>query len=153
MRKGLTALLLAILVAAMLTLAAGRGYGQQGTVTLKVFDGITTAQTSNPVRNIGQVMHLITVVFPAESNAVTGLQVRIEASFDQTSWFPISNDITAAAAIGGRVYQMEKAFGPWPFIRVRSLNSTSSRLMTVYYSGSLIPTVSAILQATDRFLL
>lgn len=127
--------------------------GQQQAVFARVFDGITTPQASPTLRNIGQSMHLITVLFPAESAAVTGLQVRIEASFDNATWFPISQDITAAVLLGGVVYQIQKAYAPFPYLRVRSLAATGGKAMTVHYSGHLVPIVPLIEQTLDRFVL
>lgn len=127
--------------------------GQGATAAyVKVFTGITAAQASAPVRNFGQTMHLVYVMFPGQSTTQSGLQVRIEASFDNSTYFPISEDITTAANVGGTVYDITSAFGPWPFIRVRSL-TTAPAAMTVYYSGHTIPAVSTIQERSDRFIL
>lgn len=119
----------------------------------KVFAGITTAQASAPLPQIGQTMHLLTVVFPAEPGAVSSIQVRLEASFDRLKWFPVSTDITSAPLIGTTVYQVVAAYGPFPFLRVNNVTGTGGKLMHVYYSGHTIPTVPAVTQASDRFLL
>jgi hypothetical protein len=123
------------------------------TVFSKVFDGVTAVQASSPLPNIGQTMHVITVLFPAEVSGVTGIQVRLEASFDNTTYFPISADITSAPLVGGRVYNIQVAYGPWPYVRVRTLVDTGAKLMTVQYAGSGVPTVPAVTQESDRFIL
>ncbi|HBY64724.1 MAG TPA: hypothetical protein DEH78_33300 [Solibacterales bacterium] len=124
---------------------------QSPAVFRKVFSGVTTAQASAALPGIGQSMHLITVVFPSEAAPVNGIQVRIEASFDGSSYFPVSRDITSAPLLGGLVYQVAVAYAPWPYVRVRSLTSTPA--MTVYYAGHIVPVVPAIQQTLDRFLL
>lgn len=148
---------LAVIVAllAMLMLLAPRPmHGQQQATVQKVFSGITAAAASSPVRNIGQSMHILTVLFPAESADVTGLQVRLEASFEGLYWFPISSTITEAPKLGNVVYQIVVAYGPWPYVRVRNLASTpGGKALTAYYAGHVIPAVSAVTETTDRFIL
>lgn len=132
------------------TAAAG---GQAPTAAyVKVFNGITAATISAPVRNFGQTMHLAYVMFPGQVTTQAGLQVRIEASFDNTVYFPISEDITTATNVGGTVYDIVSAFGPWPYIRIRSL-TTAPNAMTVYYTGHTIPAISTIQERSDRFIL
>lgn len=118
----------------------------------RVFSGITAAQASAPVPNRGQSMHLLYVFFPTESTTQTGLQIRIEASFDNVTYWPISEDITQATSVGGIVYAVTSAFAPWPFVRIRSL-TTAPAAMTVRYAGHTIPVVGLIQTESDRFLL
>lgn len=118
----------------------------------KVLSGVTTPQASPSVQNIGQAMHIITVIFPQATAAVSGFQVRIEASYDNQTFFPISPDITTAPRLGGITYQIEKAYVPWPYIRVRSLIATAEP-MDVWYSGHMRPVVPFIAQELDRFIL
>lgn len=119
----------------------------------KPFSGITTAQASSALPNIGQTMHLITVIFPAEVAQVTGVQVRLEASYDNTTYIPISEDVTTVPLVGGVVYKIVVAYGAWPYVRVRSATDTGGPLMTVYYAGTVKPVVSVIQQSSDRFIL
>lgn len=137
----------------MMLASLQEAFGQQRSIQFRVFTGITAAQTSGPLPNNGQAMHILTVVFPAEIAAVSGLRIRMEGSFDNSTFFPICEDITSAPLLGGRVYQIAAAFGAWPYVRVRSLNATGSKAMTVYYSGHVIPVVSTIQQQSDRFIL
>jgi hypothetical protein len=122
-------------------------------VFVKPFTAVTAPTASAAMPNIGQRMHLIAVFFPAEVATVTGLQIRIEASYDGASFFPISPDITRAPLLGGVVYQLEKAYGNFPFVRVRNVTATGGPAMTVYYSGHLNPVVPFITQTLDRFIL
>lgn len=140
-----------LFVITLLTAAAAQPPKQ--TVFQKVFDGITAVQASAPLPNVGQTMHLITVLFPAEVSAVSSIQVRLEASYDNTTYFPISADIISAPLVGGQVYNIQVAYGPWPYVRVRTLLSTGSKLMTVQYAGTGVPTVPAVNQQSDRFIL
>src|SRR5581483_2227820 len=84
-------------------------------------DLITTAQASSNLPNTGQSMHLLRVEFPSAAAAVSPIQVRLEASFDGSSWVPISADITSAPLLAGSVYAFEKAYAVFPALRVRSL--------------------------------
>jgi len=144
---------LAAITFAALMLAANAGsQTNQAAVFKKVFNGITAAQASAAVTNIGQTMHLIYVFFPTQSSTQTGIQVRIEGSYDNSVYFPLSEDITDAPLLGGIVYNVAAAFGPWPYIRVRSL-TTAPAAMTVYYSGHTLPAISVIQERSDRFIL
>lgn len=140
-----------MLILAMLILMPA-AYSADQAVAVKVWTARTDAGASAPLRNIGQSQHLLTVLFPGRTEPVEGLQLRIEASFDQVRWFAISSDLTTAPAIGGRVYQIVAAYGPFPYIRVRSITAAPSP-MDLWYSGSIIATVPAVQQETDRFLL
>jgi len=137
----------------LLTLLTAAAQPANRTVFRAVFTGATAAQASGPLPNIGQTMHVMTVLFPAEIAAVNGIQVRMEASFDNTTFFPISADITSAPLVGGQVYNIQVAYGPWPYVRVRSLVATGGPLMSVRYAGTAVPTVPAVNQKTDRFIL
>lgn len=135
--------------------AAGQqktGPSASATVFVKALDSITAPAASAAVRNIGQTQHFITIMFPSAIATVSGIQVRIEASFDNSVWFPINADTTSAALVGGKVYAIAKAYAPWPYIRVRSVVAVSSP-MTVYYTGSTIPGSGVIDQQADRFVL
>jgi len=137
----------------LILFSAAAAQQRKQTVFQKAFNGITAVQASAPLPNIGQTMHVITVLFPAEASAVSGIQVRLEASYDNTTYFPISADVTSAPLVGGQVYNIQVAYGPWPYVRVRTLLSTGAKLMTVQYAGTGIPTVPAINQKSDRFIL
>lgn len=122
------------------------------TVVTKVFSGITTAQTSAPLTNNGQSMHLLTVAFPSESADATGLKVRLEAAYSSSGpWIPISPDITTARLLGSSVYAIVPAYGSFPYLRVRSLNTTGGKAMHVYYSGT--DSATTVTQENDRYTL
>ncbi|MBK8200667.1 MAG: hypothetical protein IPK75_20210 [Acidobacteria bacterium] len=82
------------------------------------------------------VMHIFVVIFPAAVADVNPIQVRIEASYDNSVYFPISPDVIEAKLLGGVVYFIQKAYGVFPYVRVRSVLATpASAPMTVHYSG------------------
>jgi hypothetical protein len=139
------------LLAFILLLIAPAG-AQPRAVFQRVFTTITTAQSSAPVTNSGQTMHILTVFFPSQAVTTTGFQVRLEGSFDNSTFFPIMEDLTRAPLIGGQVYGIAAAFGPWPYVRVRSVNNPPAA-MTVYYSGHTLPVVGFVAEKSDRFLL
>lgn len=111
--------------------------GQTNQVLYKqVFTARTTPQTVN-VAITQQTNHTVTVIFPGESNAVTGLSIHIEAAFSATGpWMSVSDTLTQATAHGALVYDSVTATGAWPYIRVVSANSTGGKLMDGWYSGT-----------------
>ncbi len=135
--------------------AAGQaGSKNQATFAPSVLAGVTAPAVSAPVRNIGQCMHLVVVIFPAAVADVSPIQVRIEASYDNAAWFPISEDVTQARLLGGVVYFIQKAYGVFPYIRVRSVLATPGAApMTVHYSGHVLPVVPVLFETLDRFVL
>lgn len=134
-------------------LASDRQAAAQPTAVFQtVFTAITAPQSSGPIRNQGQSMHLLYVFFPGQTTTQAGLAVRLEASFDNVIYFPISADITQATNVGGQVYNIVAAFGAWPYVRVRN-NATAPAAMTVRYAGHTLPVVGLIQTETDRFLL
>lgn len=143
------------LTAALLLMSAaapGQPNTQPAAVVRKVFNGITAAQASAAVPNVGQTMHLLYVFFPGQTTTQSGISVRLEGSYDNTVYFPISATITSAANVGGIVYEIESAFAPWPYVRVNS-QTTAPNAMTVWYTGHTLPVVSIIQDRADRFLL
>jgi hypothetical protein len=113
---------------------------QQSTTFRKVFDAISAPAVSEPLPNIGQSAHLIAVAFPSALTDVnSNLQVRIEASYDASIWFPISRDVTTARFNGSQALAIERANAAYPFVRVRALQAPATPAMTVYYTGSQQP--------------
>lgn len=127
------------------------GYALPQTVTQTVFLNQTTVALSpansaqpctptngNPcaIPNLGQSVHNLTYS-TLGSGAITQLNLRLEASFDASLWFPISDEVTSYTSNGtGSVV----AFGYYPFVRVhiQTLAGTTPKL-TVYYSGTVTP--------------
>lgn len=141
-----------LLLALSLAPAAAPQTMQRGeTVFQRIFNGITAPEIGANVRNRGQSMHLVTVIFPTAAAAVTGIQLRIEASYDAANWFSIAPDITSAPRLGGVTYQIRVAYGPWTYVRLRYITA-SALPMTAWYSGQQ-PVTSYIQQEQDRFLL
>lgn len=136
----------------LFAVTAGLLNSQSSAVFKKVFSGITTAQASAPVPNFGQTMHLIYVMFPGQTTTQSPLNIRIEASYDNVTYFGISESVSSAANVGGLVYDVQQAYGPWPYVRVRSLIAVPSP-MTIWYAGHTIPAVTGIQDKPDRFIL
>jgi len=119
-----------------------------------VFTAITVPTTSAPVRNIGQSLHVIVIQFPTAVGVVAPIQVRVEASFDNVLYFPISEDVVTVPLLGGRVYSISKVNGVYPYIRVRSILATPGALpMTINYVGHVYSVLPVVRQGVDRFLL
>jgi hypothetical protein len=147
--------------------AAGELAGQgQYVVFARPFAGtITTLQASSVgpvvqgdgkgIRNLGQGGHVLVVSLASAVADVTGLQVRLEASFtcpnpptcSSGDWFPISLDLTTAKFCGSPpapagAIGIAKANGAFPYIRVNSLTNTPGApalAMDVRYSGFPFP--------------
>jgi hypothetical protein len=139
------------------TQAVGPGLPQP-TVHAVVFSAITAGTASNPVRNIGQIQHTIKIGFPTAVGAVSPIQVRIEASFDNSagSYFPICPDVTLAPLLTGSttsVYAFANAYGVYPFVRVNSVVATPGALpLTVHYIGYVFPIVPFLTLMSDRYV-
>ncbi len=146
----MNALTRVLFLAAALAIAAP---AQQSVVFRRVFNGITTTQASAPIQNIGQGLHLFQIYFPTAVADVSGFTVRVEASFDNTTYFPISRDVTSAyysAALPG-AFAIERANGVWPYVRIRAVAVNAAVPMTVNYSGGIWP-IGNVFFAGDRYL-
>lgn len=129
----------------------------QEVVFANVFSAITTAQASDPIRNIGQAMHTIQVSFPSENTAVTGIQVRLEWARATGDWRPAGPDIVGAPVltngIGATdVLAYETYYGVFRAVRVNNVIDTpGGEEMTVRYTGHIIPVVPFVTLQADRW--
>lgn len=128
---------------ALLMLAAAGAAAQSSQQTVfkaKVFNAITTPQASAPLPNIGQAVHIMMVLFPTASADVTGIVFRTEGSFDNTTYFPISEDITTATYNGSYAYAITRCNGPYPYVRLRYVTADAgNRPLTAHYTGAVQP--------------
>jgi len=124
-------------------------------VLQNVFTGITTAQNSVPVTNVGQSQHTMKVEFPTAKGTVSPLSVFFQASYDNNAWFPISISITSVATLTGSpsFYAFTTAYGVYPYVRVvSSFNTPSALPMTVRYVGDAIPSPTVITLSGSRYI-
>jgi hypothetical protein len=125
------------------------------TVFAVPLSGITAAQASAPLptRRLAPMMHLIQVEFPSAAGSVSPIQVRLEASFDGSTWLPVSPDITSAPLLSGRVFAFEKAYGVFPALRINSVINVPGGVgtMTVRYTGMALPVAPFLTQLSDRW--
>jgi len=107
----------------------------------QVFTGIVLPTISVPVPNVGQGSHTVTVFYSTAIADVPALQIRIEASFDNSagSYFPISEDIVLANFNGDFAYAIVKANGTFPFIRINAIAVDAILPMDAWYTGSTFP--------------
>jgi len=127
-------------------------FGQQNTVFRRnVFQGITTAQASAAMPNIGQAVHIFTLIYPAAVADVTSFTFRVEASYDNTTYFPISEDITEAKYNGSFAYAISRCNGVYPYVRFRLVTANASNALTAHYTGSLQP-IGIVKFQTDRYV-
>jgi hypothetical protein len=88
----------------------------------------------------------------AEADVTEDLSVRIEASFDNITYFPISRDVTTARLIGGAVFALERANGTFPYVRVRAVTVPGAmNPLSVWYVGGIHPIGNVFFQ-NDRFV-
>ena len=126
--------------------------GQQNTVFRRnVFQGITTAQASSAVPNIGQSVHIFTLIYPSAVADVTGFTFRVEASYDNTTYFPISEDLIEAKYNGTFAYAIARCNGVFPYVRFRLVAANASNALTAHYTGSLQP-IGIVRFQSDRYL-
>lgn len=118
-----------------------------------VYNDITAPATSDAMLNIGQTLHLMTVIFATAVADVESLEYRIEASFDNSTYFPITEDLTTAYyhADLGMAYGMIRGNGPFPYVRVRVVATSGALPADVHYTGSREP-IGNVRFATDRWL-
>lgn len=130
---------------------------QQQVVFENVFSGITLAQASAPLRNVGQGMHLLKVTFPLENTTITGLTIQLEWSRDGVNWRPagpaigtapvLTNGAGATDVIAYRTY-----YGVFRSIRINNVtNTTGGALATVKYIGTYIPVLPFATLQSDRW--
>ena len=118
------------------------------TVFRRVFTAIAAPATSANLPNIGQVTHLLTVIFPtAAADVTSGLQIRIEASYDNVLFFPISRDITTASFSGTSAIAVERANASYPFLRVRAVAVPATPALTAHYTGTMQPLGNVLVSA------
>jgi hypothetical protein len=135
-----------LLFTAMLALAIAAGAQTptvttpQSVTTLNFFNGVSTAQTSSNFTNMGQTVHFVFYQMTGSVGNPTGVQIRIEGSFDGTNYFPISDDGTEK---GQNQTGLLLAIGAFPFIRANLLKCTgcdANDTITASYTGtSAIP--------------
>jgi hypothetical protein len=99
------------------------------------------------------MMHLIKVEFPSAAGSVSPIQVRLEASFDGSTWLPVSPDITSVPLLSGLVFAFSKAYGVFPSLRINSLINVPGGVgtMTVRYTGMALPVAPFLTQLSDRW--
>jgi len=125
---------------------------QQDTVFRRgIFSGITTAQASGTLPNIGQAVHIVTLMYPTAAADVGSFVFRVEASYDNTTYFPISEDITEAKYNGSMAYAVNRCNGVYPYVRVRLVTANASYPLTAHYTGSLQP-IGIVKFVNDRYI-
>lgn len=145
----MTAIRTILLLFALVVTAAA----QQSTVFKRnVFLNATTAQASGPLPNIGQAVHIVTLQFPTAVADVTGFVIRFEASFDNTTFFPISEDITSAKYNGSSfAYSVQRCNGVYPYVRLRIV-TPAAIAVTAHYTGSIQP-IGIVRLSGDRYII
>ena len=138
--KKLTTIFVMLLLSLSARAETGGTVGIQ-TVNIQVFNAVTTAQTSNPLPNIGQAQHLLTYC----PTSVTSMQIWLEASFNNSTWFQITPVGTIGPGLG--CYTLEGG-GYYPEVRV-NLNTLvgGGATLSAWYSASDAPIPASTLAA------
>lgn len=141
--KRLVFLLAVLAVAGSLLAQAPMPVTPQSVVSKTLFNGVTTAQSSGCIRDLGQTVHSVLYSGTGAVGNPTGVQIRLEASFDSDAatcstgtWFPISDDGTDPGTGGSNLIL---GIGPYPYIRLNLLKCTgcdSNDRITASYTGS-----------------
>ena len=118
------------------------GYTSPQGVTVKVFNAVNTPQTAAITSNPGQTMHFL--FYTVNSVGVTcdnisPFAIRLEASYDNTNWFAISDDANNGCS-GEAV-----AIGYYPYLQANLITCQDGitacsdpgiqATVTAYYSG------------------
>lgn len=128
--------LFAILAAAALTVAA---QSQPTVFKRNAINAATTPTVSANFQNIGQSVHIMMAYFPSAVADVSGFTLRLEASFDNTTFFPISEDLTTAVYTGSYAYAITRANGVYPYVRMNLTAAHASLALTAHYTGAIQP--------------
>jgi len=89
-----------------------------------------TAGNTCAIPNIGQVIHILTYTVAGSSAGTTSVDIRLEASNDGVTFFPISDDATDPTQ--GQVY----AVGYYPVVRVNLATFSNATSLTASYVGA-----------------
>lgn len=111
----------------------------QSVTSANFFSGVSTAQASAPFTNLGQTVHFVFYQATGVTGNVTNLRIRIEGSFDGTTYFAISDD---GGSVGQNGTGMILGLGSYPFIRANLLvcGCDAADTITASYTGtSAIP--------------
>lgn len=144
--------ILLALAGPFLSAASAQGVGQLVRYA-RVFNGITAPAVSSPITNNGQGLHILACFAPTAGATVTGELVRLEASFDNSVFFPISLDITTLPYIGSpaRAFSIIRANGSFPYVRVAAITVNAGFPLTCHYTGGVFP-IGNVFLAGDRYI-
>lgn len=127
---------LVLFAAAILTAAA---QSQPTVFKRNAINAATTPTVSANFQNIGQSVHIMMAYFPSAVADVSGFTLRLEASFDNTTFFPISEDLTTAVYTGAYAYAVTRANGVYPYVRMNLTAAHASLALTAHYTGAIQP--------------
>lgn len=127
--KRICALLLLFLIAPVCGHSQFIGYSSPQGVVAKPFNAVTTSQTSAIIQNLGQTIHFLNY---SVAGSATLIQIRLEGSYDNSTFFPISDDATDLGQ--GQIL----AIGYYPYVRANLLQCGGcggAVTLTANYSG------------------
>jgi len=115
----------------------------QSVTTASVFNGVSTSQASGCLSNLGQTVHFVFYTAGGATGAPTGVQIRIEASYNSDSatcstgtWFAISDDGAEPTQNGTNLIF---GIGAFPFLRVnlvKCVGCDASDTISANYTGT-----------------
>ncbi|HZU30678.1 MAG TPA: hypothetical protein VFB79_06155 [Candidatus Angelobacter sp.] len=127
----------AIVLIVSATCQAQGGYFGIGTLSSHPFTNVTgTGAQTAAVANIGQSSHWLTLC--VTGGTVSALSLQLEASFDGTNWFAITEQANPTASGAFTGCQVLEASGYFPQLRVDllSFNSAGGGVLNVWYSAT-----------------
>lgn len=147
-----------IVLASLLFVAGVYGQFKQTVVFDNALEDVTGAnECSDPIRNIGQTMHLVQVSFPDENTAVSSIQIQFQFSRDGANWRKLGKDITDAPVVSEGIGATDVIaygvyYGTFRAIRVCSVLATpGGEELDVRYIGHELPVVPFITKLSDRW--
>jgi hypothetical protein len=120
---------------------------------------VTVPTSSQPIRNIGQAMHLLLVTFHFGADPpapVSGFDVTLEWSRDGVNWRPAGPSVTSAPLLNygdaaNDVVAYMTYYGAFRAIRVTS-NYTGAYPLDVYYTGQIVPVDPFVTLTNNRWV-
>ncbi len=141
--KRLVFVLAVIAIAGSLLAQAPMPITPQSVVSKTIFNLVFAATTSSCIKDLGQTVHSVLYSGGGVVGNPTGVQIRLEGSFDSDAatcstgnWFAISDDGTDPGTAGSNLIL---GIGAYPFIRLNLVKCTgcdTNNRITASYTGS-----------------
>jgi hypothetical protein len=125
------------------------------TIYQTIFTNITAPTASAAVHNIGQNIHLLSILFTSQSGhtcSAPAPNIGIEGGFNGTQYTRVASITSISPDDSGNLAALVTGLGAFPFVRInaRGFDTTNCQL-SAWYSGSLGGQSSMTVTATAQF--